>query len=50
MIIIALFLMKFCLSAKDSDKPIKTRHSINKIEGELNNMRGGEAFLIKNNF
>jgi len=45
MIIIGLFLIKFCLAAKDSDKPIKTRHSINEIEDELNNMRGREKLF-----
>ena len=42
---LALLMVKFCLAAKDIDKPIKTRHSINEIEDELNNMRGREKLF-----
>ncbi len=41
----ALILIKFCLKSKDNDKPIKTRHSINEIEDELNNMREREKLF-----
>jgi hypothetical protein len=42
---LAFFLIKFCLAAKGIDKPIKTKHSINEIEDELNNLKGREKLF-----
>lgn len=44
-LMLALLLVKFCLGTKEIDKPIKTRHSINEIEDELNNMREREKLF-----
>jgi len=44
-LMLGLMMVKFCIAAKENDKPIKTRHSINEIEDELNNMRGREKLF-----
>jgi len=44
-LMVTLILIKFCMGNKENDKFIKTRHSINEIEDELNNMRGREKLF-----
>lgn len=46
---LALLFVKFCIAAKDFDKPIKTKHSINEIEDELNAMKGRDKLFQNKN-
>lgn len=43
--ILSILLVKFLLGMYSSEKPIKTKHSINEIEDELNNMKEREKLF-----
>ena len=44
-LLLSLWLIKFCITVRDTERPIKTKHSINEIEDELNNMKEREKLF-----